>query len=63
MSKRQLVYVGLDFRGAVWAGDLNLRVTDIQVGLKCTKQEENPEEGWAAGKGNVGARAILIHSR
>lgn len=34
MSKRQLVYLSLEFRGGVWAG-----VTSIEVGLKFIRWE------------------------
>ena len=51
MSKRRLVYLSLEFRGGVWAGDQNLGVTSIEVGLKLTRWE-NTDKGWASGKGN-----------
>ena len=31
ISKRQLVCLGLEFRGGVWFGDLNLGVTGIEI--------------------------------
>lgn len=51
-SKRQLVYMGLEFRGVVWAGDLNLGVTGLEMGPKFRRQEENTEECWVSGKGS-----------
>ena len=42
MSKRQLVYLGLEFRGGVWLGDLNLGVTGLEVELKFMRQG-NPD--------------------
>lgn len=38
-SERQLVYISLQFKSGVWAGDLNLGVTGIETGLKFTRQE------------------------
>ena len=43
MSKRQLVYLGLEFRGGVWLGDLNLGVTGLEVELKFMRQG-NPDK-------------------
>lgn len=43
ISKRQLVCLGLEFRGGVWFGDLNLGVTGIEVELKFMRQE-NPDK-------------------
>lgn len=33
-----------EFRGGIWAADLNLGVIGIEMGLKFTRQEENTEE-------------------
>lgn len=44
MCQRQLVYMSLEFRGGIWAADLNLSVISIEMGLKFTRQEENTEE-------------------
>lgn len=44
MCQRQLVYMSLEFRGGIWAADLNLGVIGIEMGLTFTRQEENTEE-------------------
>lgn len=59
-SKRQLVYMGLEFRGVVWTGDLNVGVIGLELGPKFKRQENT--EGWVSGKGSCstdGARCIL----
>lgn len=59
-SKSQLVYMGLEFRGVVWAGDLNVGVIGLELGPKFRRQENT--EGWVSGKGSCcrdGARCVL----
>lgn len=43
MSKRQLVCLGLEFRGGVLVGDLNLGVTGLEVELKFMRKG-NPDK-------------------